>query len=87
MVWMVILLVGVLFMSIGIKPLEIIKFAQVTNGLLLPIIAIFLLWIVNRKTVMLKYRNTKIQNILGMIIIVLSIVLGTKSILTVFGLF
>jgi Mn2+/Fe2+ NRAMP family transporter len=87
MVWMVILLVGVLFMSIGIKPLEIIKFAQVTNGLLLPIIAIFLLWIVNRKTVMLKYRNTKIQNILGMIIIVLSIILGTKSILTVFGLF
>jgi Mn2+/Fe2+ NRAMP family transporter len=79
--------VGVLFMSIGIKPLEIIKFAQVTNGLLLPIIAIFLLWIVNRKTVMLKYRNTKIQNILGMIIIVLSIILGTKSILTVFGLF
>ncbi|MCK0135842.1 Nramp family divalent metal transporter [Arenibacter sp. S6351L] len=87
LVWMIILLIGVLFMSIGIKPLEIIKFAQVTNGMLLPIIAIFLLWIVNRKTVMLEYQNTQFQNILGIIIIILSIILGTKSILTVFGLF
>jgi len=74
-------------MSVGIKPLEIIKFAQITNGMLLPIIAIFLLWIVNRKTVMLEYQNTKFQNILGIIIIILSIILGAKSILTVFGLF
>ena len=87
MVWMIILLLGVLFMSVGIKPLEIIKFAQITNGMLLPIIAIFLLWIVNRKTVMLEYQNTKFQNILGIIIIILSIILGAKSILTVFGLF
>jgi len=87
MVWMIILFVGVLSMSIGIKPLEIIKFAQVTNGMLLPIIAVFLLWIVNRKTVMLEYQNTQFQNILGIIIIVLSVILGVKSILTVFGLF
>tara|TARA_R110000796_G_scaffold47977_7_gene115178 strand:- start:47200 stop:48393 length:1194 start_codon:yes stop_codon:yes gene_type:complete len=87
MVWMIILLLGVLFMSVGIKPLEIIKFAQITNGMLLPIIAIFLLWIVNRQTVMLEYQNTKFQNILGIIIIILSIILGAKSILTVFGLF
>ena len=87
LVWMIILLVGVLFMSIGIKPLEIIKFAQVTNGMLLPIIAIFLLWIVNRKAVMLEYQNTQYQNILGIIIIILSLILGAKSIFTVFGLF
>jgi Mn2+/Fe2+ NRAMP family transporter len=87
LVWMTILLVGVLFMSVGIKPLEIIKFAQVTNGMLLPIIAIFLLWIVNRKTVMQEYQNTQFQNVMGIIIIILSAILGAKSILTVFGLF
>ncbi|TFG78409.1 MAG: divalent metal cation transporter, partial [Flavobacteriales bacterium] len=48
LVWMGILLLGVLSMSFGIKPIEIIKFAQVANGLLLPIIAVFLLWVVNR---------------------------------------
>ena len=87
LVWMTILLVGVLFMSVGIKPLEIIKFAQVTNGMLLPIIAIFLLWIVNRKTVMQECQNTQFQNVMGIIIIILSAILGAKSILTVFGLF
>ncbi len=86
-VWMVIILMGVLFMSTGIKPLEIIKFAQVANGMLLPIIAVFLLWIVNRKTVMREYRNTQFQNILGIIIILLSVILGVKSILTVFEIF
>ncbi|MGB7395027.1 MAG: Nramp family divalent metal transporter, partial [Pricia sp.] len=35
-VWMVILVLGVLFLSLGIRPIEIIKFAQVTNGMLLP---------------------------------------------------
>jgi len=87
LVWMSIILVGVLFLSMGIKPLEIIKFAQVTNGVLLPIIAIFLLWVVNRKVVMSTYRNTQFQNILGIIIILLSLILGAKSILTVFELF
>tara|TARA_R110002049_G_scaffold115795_5_gene267952 strand:- start:6751 stop:7944 length:1194 start_codon:yes stop_codon:yes gene_type:complete len=87
LVWMVIILLGVLFMSSGIKPLEIIKFAQVANGMLLPIIAVFLLWIVNRKPVMMEYRNTQFQNVLGVIIILLSLILGVKSILTVFKLF
>lgn len=87
MVWMIILVVGVLFMSLGIKPIEVIKFAQIANGILLPAIAIFLLWVVNRPAVMGKYKNTLLQNIFGFIIIALAIVLGAKSILKVVGLF
>ncbi|MGK0296350.1 MAG: manganese transport protein, partial [Ulvibacter sp.] len=48
-VWILILVLGVIFSSIGFKPIEIIKFAQVANGLLLPIIAGFLLWIANKQ--------------------------------------
>ncbi len=86
-IWISILLLGVFFLSFGIKPIEIIKFAQVANGLLLPIIAIFLLWVVNRNLVMGKYRNSWIQNLIGLLIIILSLTLGVKSILTVFGMF
>ncbi len=86
-VWMIILGLGIFFLSFGIKPIEIIKFAQVANGILLPVIAIFLLWIVNKSSVMGKYRNTKTQNILGFVIIVLAVVLGVKSIFEVLGLF
>lgn len=86
MIWMVILFLGVFFLSFGIKPIEIIKFAQITNGLLLPIIAVFLLWVVNRVGVMGKYKNSWSQNVFGLLIILLSVVLGAKSILTVIGI-
>lgn len=85
MIWIMILILGVFFLSFGIKPIEIIKFAQITNGLLLPIIAVFLLWVVNRTGVMGKYKNNMMQNIFGGLIILLSVLLGAKSILTVLG--
>jgi len=87
LVWMFILGLGVIFMSLGIKPIDIIKFAQIANGILLPVIAIFLLWVVNRTSVMGAYKNTITQNIIGFIIIALAILLGAKSILKVIGLF
>jgi len=85
-VWMSILFLGVLFSSIGIKPIEIIKFAQVANGMLLPIIAGILLWIMNKKSVLGKFINSKTQNILGFIILTITIFLGAKGILKVFNL-
>jgi Mn2+/Fe2+ NRAMP family transporter len=79
-VWMFILFLGVLFASLGIKPIEIIKFAQIANGILLPVISAFLLWVMNKKDVLGKYTNNAIQNILGFIILGLAIFLGLKSI-------
>lgn len=84
-VWIVILFLGVLFSSIGIKPIEIIKFAQVTNGILLPVIAGILLWIMNKKSVLGSFINTKIQNVLGFLILAITIFLGAKGILKVFN--
>ena len=86
MVWMIILLLGVIFSSIGIKPIEIIKFAQVANGMLLPIIAAILLWIMNKKNVLGSFVNSKKQNIFGFVILAISIFLGAKGIMKVFGL-
>ncbi|NNC45637.1 MAG: Nramp family divalent metal transporter, partial [Winogradskyella sp.] len=47
MVWIIILVIGVLSASSGFKSIDIIKFAQVSNGLLLPVIAGVLLWMMN----------------------------------------
>lgn len=87
LVWIFILALGVLFSSFGIQPIEIIKFAQITNGMLLPVIAGVLLWIMNKKSVLGKYSNTKIQNLLGFFILAFSIFLGVKSILKVLNVF
>ena len=82
-VWMFILFLGVLFSSLKIKPIEIIKFAQIANGMLLPIITGFLLWIMNKKDILGKYSNNFVQNILGFIILGVTIFLGIKSVLKV----
>lgn len=85
-VWMFILVIGVLSAASGVKSIEIIKFAQVANGILLPIIAGFLIWIVNKKSVLGIHKNSLRQNILGFIILAIALFLGLKSILKVFQL-
>lgn len=82
-VWAVILWVGVFLSSLKLKPVEVIQFAQVANALLLPVIAVFLFWIVNRSAVMGKHRNSKFQNFAGLMVIGITIFLGAKSIFTV----
>jgi len=85
-VWIFILLAGVISSSSGYKSIEIIKFAQVANGILLPVIAGFLIWIVNKDSILGKYKNSKWQNFIGLAILVITVFLGLKSILKVFEL-
>lgn len=83
-VWILILILGVVFSSLGLKPIEIIKFAQVANGILLPVVAGILLWVVNKKVVLGNYVNSKFQNILGFVILILTIFLGIRGLDKVF---
>jgi len=53
-VWITILLLGVFFSSAGYRPIDIIKFAQVANGVLLPIIAGYLIYMANQKQILGK---------------------------------
>lgn len=46
--WFLILILEVIFSSLQLSPIEVIKFAQIANGILLPIVALFLLWVVNK---------------------------------------
>ena len=87
MVWAGVLILGVLFSSLQINPIEIIRFAQIANGILLPVIAIFLFWIVNKHSVLGQHRNSIWQNILGILVIALSVFLGIKAIVSVIGSF
>jgi len=84
-VWIFVLLVGVFYAALGTKPTEIITFAQVANGLLLPIIALFLFWVVNKSAVMGKYANTRAQNIMSVFIIIIAISLSVKTLFNVFA--
>ncbi len=84
-VWIVVLLLGVGSLSLDFTPIEIIKFAQIANGVLLPVMAVLLVGITNNNRIMKGYKNTTIQNGVGVLIVLLSLLLGIKSILKVVG--
>tara|TARA_R110000868_G_scaffold194178_3_gene439511 strand:+ start:9425 stop:10654 length:1230 start_codon:yes stop_codon:yes gene_type:complete len=85
-VWMLIIILGVFLSSLGIRPIDIIKFAQVANGILLPIIAGFLIWIMNRESILGEFKNTIKQNIFGFLILGISILLSLATLNKVFSL-
>jgi Mn2+/Fe2+ NRAMP family transporter len=70
----------------GIKPISIILAAQFANGLLLPIIAIFLLIVMNQKQQLGQYVNKWLGNTLGAIVVLVTAGLGIRIIMSVTGL-
>ena len=84
LVWIFILITGIFVSMIKINPIEIIKFAQFSNSLLLPIIAIILLWLINNKNIISSKFNYKYQNIFGVFIVIISLVLGIKGLISLF---
>ena len=86
MIWMFILLAGVLFAMLGFKPVEAILFAQVANGILLPVIAVYLLVVMNSRRIMGDNVNGLLPNILGAIVVLIATGLGIRSILHVIGI-
>jgi manganese transport protein len=82
-VWMGVLGVGVFFSSLAVSPIEIIRFAQVANGIALPVVVGILLWLMNRKAVLGSYKNRPFQNIAGGFIFVVTVALGWRALLQV----
>ncbi len=85
-IWILVLLTGVVFSVIGFNPINAIVFAQVANGILLPVIAIYLLWVMNSRKIMGKNVNTALSNIFGAIVVLIASGLGLRSLLHVFGI-
>ena len=81
-IWIIILIIGVLVSMVKINPIEIIKFAQFSNSLLLPIIAIILLWLINNKNIISNKYSYRYQNIFGFLIVIISLILGSKGLIS-----
>jgi len=62
-VWALILVLGVGSSFLKINPIEIIQFAQIANGLLLPLMAGILLWVMNQKKLLGKYQNNLFRDL------------------------
>jgi len=89
-VWLGIIMVGFIVSQLQLyfnfKPLEVILFAQVANGLILPIACIFLFVILNNRKKIGNLANNSLQNLLGGLVILIVSLLGVWSILKLFFL-
>ncbi|MEM0514846.1 Nramp family divalent metal transporter [Pseudoalteromonas sp. YIC-827] len=72
-----ILVFGTVVASLGLDPVAVIIFAQASNALLLPIVCIYLLWLLNNKAVMGQYKNSWFVNLLSLPVII--IVIGLSA--------
>jgi Mn2+/Fe2+ NRAMP family transporter len=68
----------------NVKLIPIMLISQVSNGILLPFVLIFMLLLVNNKRLMGKYTNSKIYNILSISTVVLMIGLSLALLITYF---
>ncbi|MBQ4832491.1 Nramp family divalent metal transporter [Pseudoalteromonas sp. MMG010] len=73
----VILLFGAVVASLNLDPVAVIIFAQAANGLLLPIISTYLVWLVNKKSVMGSYTSSWVINLVTLPVLILIFALSS----------
>jgi Mn2+/Fe2+ NRAMP family transporter len=83
--WRLVLAFGVIVASLSLRPIELIVFAQFTNGILLPITAAFIVWIANDQELLGKHRNTPVANAMGLFVLTVTCALGLRSVLMATG--
>ncbi|NIR44545.1 MAG: divalent metal cation transporter [Gemmatimonadetes bacterium] len=78
-VWIPVLLAGVFFSLLAVRPVPAIIFAQAANGLLLPVVAGFLLYVANDHSLLGDRSNGIGSNVLAGAMVLLAAALGVRS--------
>lgn len=84
-VWIVIMSIGLLFASLGYQPIEIIRIAQVANGIFLPVVTAILIWITAQTTIMGKFVNHRALSALGVVLFVFTLLISGRTLMFIFG--
>ena len=79
-IWIIILIIGTIISSTGIKLILIIQFAQIANAILLPIIIFILYYVMNDKKIFGSYSNSFFQNLIGVFIFFSTVYLSVRTI-------
>jgi manganese transport protein len=81
LVWGTILVTGMAFGMAGFKPVPAIIVAQALNGLILPVIAVFLFGVVNNPQIMKNRHNSLPGNILMALVVFVSLLIGMAGLI------
>lgn len=81
---LLVLATGVILSSMQIRPIEVVRFAQITNGILLPVVGLFLVFLVNNSKLMQGKTASVTSNIILSFIELFLLFLGVKSLGLIF---
>jgi len=84
-VWIGILAIGVVVSITNLPRVLIIKFAQITNAILLPLIVIYLMYLANSKKIMQKHTNGWVSNLFGVIVVLVTLMLSFRGVSRALG--
>lgn len=76
-IFSLVILSGIIISSFSIEPISLIILAQVTNALLLPIIALFIGYLLNNKQLK-EFKNTIWQNLLFLVVFIIILLINFK---------
>ena len=83
-IYLAVVLIGLVIAVTGINPIQVIVLAQAANGILLPVVAFFLLYTMNNKKLLGDNANGLASNLLGGFIFLVTVVLGGYSLYSLF---
>ncbi len=83
-IYLTVVIVGAIIAITGVNPVQVIILAQAANGILLPVVAFFLLYTMNNKKLLGDHVNGLVTNIIGGIIFVITVVLGGMTLIDLF---
>ncbi|WP_426703982.1 Nramp family divalent metal transporter [Staphylococcus shinii] len=86
-VFTIIIIIGIITSALGFEPLQVLLIAQALNGIILPIVAILIFIIINKKNLMGHFTNTIWLNIIGGIVVLVVSFLGIYSLIDAISTF
>jgi NRAMP (natural resistance-associated macrophage protein)-like metal ion transporter len=78
------ILVGIVTNFIGLHPIKTLIYSAIANGIIAPVIIIFIVHISNSHKIMGHYKNSKAQKIIGFLTIFLMSIASVATIISIF---
>jgi Mn2+/Fe2+ NRAMP family transporter len=80
-VWLGVLVIGMAFGIADVRPIPVIILAQAFNGLLLPLVAVFLWIAMNDRDLLGEGVNSRLQNLVMGVVVLVCVVLGLRGLI------
>ncbi len=81
---MISIAIGIIINFLGIHPIKALIYSAIANGIVAPVVLIFIVYISGHKQIMGRYKNSGLNNVVGWLV---TILMGITAIAAIYSLF